>query len=269
MEQRQKLSAFLDKARELVEEGDLEKPETVLKRVMELDPNNVSALVLQGDIYKKKGNLKNAIKMFEKACQIEPKHEWARMKLALAYKELGKKKDAQREFKLLVSSSDYSISSASKWHLEEMKRQPRGKEGLEMEYFEVPVPNGDGFCSDRNCPCPEVRIPRGTGYLYIGQEVVDFRRDARSHEDAVKKMVRAEEELEQQTGAIVMSSPRVAVPVLVCEQGAKLRGLDLEVAAADARYWWKTGKVPLRPTPLAGSKEAQQEKKRLRWQFWK
>ena len=41
------------------------------------------------------------------------------------------------------------------------------------------------------------------------------------------------------------------MPILVCEEGAKLRGIDMEVAAADAKRWWETGKVPLRPTPLA------------------
>jgi len=39
----------------------------------------------------------------------------------------------------------------------------------------------------------------------------------------------------------------------MCEQGAKKRGLDLAMAAADAEYWWKTGLVPLRESPLAKS----------------
>jgi hypothetical protein len=124
-----------------------------------------------------------------------------------------------------------------------------------MQYFELGHPIGDAFCSDRGCPCPEVRIPRGSGYMYISQEVVDFRHDARSEEDAARKIARIEQQLEQQTGAIAMLSPGVAVPVLVCEQGARLRGLDLEVAAADARNWWETGLVPLRATPLAASHE--------------
>jgi hypothetical protein len=48
-------------------------------------------------------------------------------------------------------------------------------------------------------------------------------------------------------------------PILVCEQGAKRRALDLEVAQADAKRWWETGEVPLRATPLAiGGKAAAQ-----------
>src|SRR5205085_9119964 len=41
-------------------------------------------------------------------------------------------------------------------------------------------------------------------------------------------------------------------PVLMCEQGARLRNLDLGVAAADAKQWWETGQVPLRATPIKG-----------------
>ena len=41
------------------------------------------------------------------------------------------------------------------------------------------------------------------------------------------------------------------MPVLVCEEGAKLRKLDMRVANIDAVRWWETGKVPLRPTPTA------------------
>lgn len=43
-------------------------------------------------------------------------------------------------------------------------------------------------------------------------------------------------------------------PILVCEQGAKLRKLDLRVAHEDAKHWWATGEVPLRPTPIMTAK---------------
>ncbi len=36
----------------------------------------------------------------------------------------------------------------------------------------------------------------------------------------------------------------------MCELGAKCRGLDLEIAASDAKHWWATGEIPLRPTPM-------------------
>ena len=126
------------------------------------------------------------------------------------------------------------------------------------EYFEVACPAEDGFCGDRSCPCPPpgTKIPRGTGYLYISQEVVDFRRDARSAQEAQEKMNRTRKELDV---AVVIAEPGVIQPILMCEQGAKLRGLDLNAAAADAKFWWETGLVPLRATPQA----------KKWWQFWK
>jgi hypothetical protein len=140
------------------------------------------------------------------------------------------------------------------------------KDVLEMEYFEVACPAGDGFCGDRNCPCPPpgTKIPRGAGYLYISQEVVDFRRDARSAQEAQEKVNRMRKELDM---TVVIVEPGVIQPILMCEQGARLRGLDLNIAAADARYWWETGLVPLRATPLADSRQSP-PKKRKWWQFW-
>jgi hypothetical protein len=123
-----------------------------------------------------------------------------------------------------------------------------------MDYFEVPEanPGSDGLCSDNDCPCgyPGARIPRGTGYIYVSQAEVDFRKDARTVREAETKiaMMRA-----MSKNNVLMFDQNVVTSTLMCEQGARKRGLDLEVAAADARYWWKTGLVPLRATPLAGS----------------
>ncbi len=121
-----------------------------------------------------------------------------------------------------------------------------------MEYFDAPEanPGQDGICSDNECPCgyPGATIPRGTGYLYISKELVEFRRDARTVEQARKKLDRIRAST---PGMMVMFDPSVSMPILMCEQGARKRGLNMEVAAADARYWWEHHKAPLRPTPLA------------------
>jgi hypothetical protein len=127
-----------------------------------------------------------------------------------------------------------------------------------LKYFEAKRPAGEGVCSDNACPCPEVRIPRGTGYLYIPQELVDFRLDSRTEEEANRKVARLAEQdphaqMAKQYGAksfTKLFAPGTTNPILMCEQGARLRGIDLETASADARYWWKTGLVPLRATPL-------------------
>ena len=128
--------------------------------------------------------------------------------------------------------------------------------GQRLQYFETDVPSGDGLCSDNDCPCPGVVIPRGEGYLYITQDLVDLRWKYQDEEDAERAIralleqqiaVEASDLLER--GATFHGFFRTG-PILVCEQGARLRTLNLEVAAADARRWWTTGQVPLRPTPL-------------------
>lgn len=86
-------------------------------------------------------------------------------------------------------------------------------------------------CSDNKCPCQETKIPEGSGYLYISPKAV------------VRMTALKEGRAEGTIGFGLM-------PVLVCEQGAKLRDIDLKVAAEDAKRWWVTGKVPLRPTPI-------------------
>jgi hypothetical protein len=117
-----------------------------------------------------------------------------------------------------------------------------------MEYFECDVPEGNGLCSDDACPCSEVVIPRGTGYLYIEQSLVNFRRKFPTMESARRAMQEKHEQLQAKFGDTVSGFYRLG-PILVCEEGAKLRNLDLKIAAADARHWWETGQVPLRATP--------------------
>lgn len=122
-----------------------------------------------------------------------------------------------------------------------------------LEYFESPSPNSlSDRCSDNECPCPPpgTVIPRGTGYLYITQEVVEFRRDARTEAEAAAKANRMMEAA-QRKGAYIVFGQGVVAATLMCEQGARLRNLDLKVAAADARFWWENGLIPLRVTPEA------------------
>ncbi|MEI8350035.1 MAG: hypothetical protein WCI77_07765 [Candidatus Omnitrophota bacterium] len=124
-----------------------------------------------------------------------------------------------------------------------------------MKYFEVPRPAGNGLCSDKNCPCSETVILRGSGYLYISQELVDFRQDCLSYEQLQAKLeaMAKSDPLNNHgsSGFVRFLPPGTTSPIMMCKQGATLRGLDLGVAAADAKYWWKTGLVPLRVTPIA------------------
>lgn len=119
--------------------------------------------------------------------------------------------------------------------------------GIPAGFFGVEArPPADGRCSDNACPCPETVIPRGGGYLYIPQEIVDFRM---KYPERNAAFAAAAGPLQGMAGRHFV---RLG-PVLVCEEGAKLRNLNLDVAAEDARRWWETGLVPLRTTPLAGA----------------
>lgn len=158
-----------------------------------------------------------------------------------------------------------------------------------MKYFKDGTwdpSDADGLCSDRDCPCPEVKIPRGKGYLYVSQKVADLRRRYRSDKKALAAMQRTikptiESLLELPTVSSASGFVRIG-PILMCRQGARRRKLDLKIAAADAKHWWETGKVPLRATPLTGSEEAKREKiergltssskpktEKKWWHFWK
>lgn len=72
----------------------------------------------------------------------------------------------------------------------------------------------EALCSDNNCSCPKLTIPRNKGYIYVER---------------------------YPNGNFTAN--------VTCEEGARLRHLDLKIAHADAKHWWLTGKVPCRETP--------------------
>jgi hypothetical protein len=102
-------------------------------------------------------------------------------------------------------------------------------------------------------------IARGSGYLYISQEAVDFRKDARSVEAARDKANRVRLQMSDMDEAAAVIHGRITA-VFLCQKAAERRCLDLVVAAADARHWWETGMAPLRATPVVavvGGKSAE------------
>src|SRR3972149_2338831 len=140
-------------------------------------------------------------------------------------------------------SKRYLEDRASSFERLNGRQNPAGG-GPPPGFFEVPRPPGDGLCSDDQCPCPENLIPRGTGYVFISQDVVNNRRNARSVAEAQVLADRMQQEMSRRLGVpavFVASFKNVLTPVLMCEQGARLRGIDLAVAAADAKHWWETG----------------------------
>jgi hypothetical protein len=114
-----------------------------------------------------------------------------------------------------------------------------------MDYFEADIPSGQGLCSDNSCPCDDTVIPRGSGYLFIEQELVEFRRKYPILEDALEAKELQAQEKRKTLGITNYTEIGRLGPILVCERGARLRNLDLDLAAADAKHWWETGMVPL------------------------
>jgi ribosomal protein L24E len=103
----------------------------------------------------------------------------------------------------------------------------------ELDFFQYPkefIPENEGYCSDMTCPCDDTAIQRGSGYLFISEDAAVFL-------TAAKK------------DASLLNQRGVPVPILICKQSATVRGIDLDVANADAKRWWKGGQVPLRATP--------------------
>lgn len=87
-------------------------------------------------------------------------------------------------------------------------------ENVEMFFLGGSYNQSICYCSDNNCPCPQVPIRRGEGYIFV--------------EDMGNGQFYAN---------------------LTCEEGARLRQLDLQVAHKDAVRWWRDGMVPKRVTP--------------------
>ena len=121
-----------------------------------------------------------------------------------------------------------------------------------MEYFEVKRPGDYGLCSDHDCSCDETRIPSGSGYLYISQAVVDYRRNCCSVEELERRIsneLHLDSMLAMRTGVVRVRAGLPGVPILMCEPAARRRELNLRIARLDAEYWWRSGHVPYRPTP--------------------
>ena len=122
-----------------------------------------------------------------------------------------------------------------------------GQPEAALKYFEVARPSlGVAVCSDPECPCPERMLDCGSGYLWISKGLVEFRRNLRTIREVESRFA----------GHPTSFGPGVAAPIAMCEEAARRRGLDFETAAGDFTHWWRTGLVPLRPTPLAGSRGA-------------
>jgi hypothetical protein len=126
-----------------------------------------------------------------------------------------------------------------------------------LQYFEVPVEGSFFLCSDKECPCPgTAHLALGdTGYLCVNPEVIEMRKDALTSAQLERKVAAMRRRVDAMAGgsSTLVFDTGTVYPIIMCKQGAERRGLDLRVAAADAKQWASTGLVPLRETPRRGS----------------
>jgi hypothetical protein len=128
---------------------------------------------------------------------------------------------------------------------------------MKLEYFEGQRPRSSkyGICSDELCPCNENALSPGNGYLYISEELVEFRKDALTLQETEQKVLAYTKKYSSKGKRVILHN-NFYIPILMCRQGATRRGIDMEIAGADAEYFWETGLVPLRPTPQSVLKKS-------------
>lgn len=137
--------------------------------------------------------------------------------------------------------------NATGWTLEK-EEAPSASKPVEKQQTKEPVMmecppfSGQASCSDDECPCSNTTMPPAKGYLWIKPEVAGTRMKCLSLPSLQGHMTAS-------GIAGIDEIRRRYLPIVVCEQGAKRRNLDLAVAASDYTCWVKTGKAPCRPTP--------------------
>ena len=112
------------------------------------------------------------------------------------------------------------------------------------------------LCSDDACPCTDEKklVIGRTAYLYISEDVVNFRKNCRSlleRDMMMEKIYKNGLPIGDGDKWTVIIGHGIGNPFYLCETGAKLRGLVLSVALADAKVVAETGFAPLRLTPKA------------------
>lgn len=87
-------SEMLDRATSLAKEGRLDESLTLFDQVIDINPQNKSALINRGSTYGRKGEFEKALKDFIKASEIDPADARVFYLLGVTYRDMGKKNEA-------------------------------------------------------------------------------------------------------------------------------------------------------------------------------
>jgi len=98
--QRQKISVqeLLDLGNKFHKEDQIDKAETVFRRILEVHPDHPAALHFLGVIAQQSGHLESAIRLIEKAVKIAPDYHTAHNNLGNAYRNSGDYKKAENSY---------------------------------------------------------------------------------------------------------------------------------------------------------------------------
>lgn len=153
--------------------------------------------------------------------------------------------------------------AAMKWFMDHVPMDGGpAPEKQDVPTFETTPFKHDRMMCDKDLCCgnPKV-IERGQGYLYVSEQAVEFRKDCPTMEQVKQKLMGIVSSRLRSGGnpALLMNPDALweefaeqMDPVPMCEEGARAKKLDLNVAREDAVRWWNKGVAPLRPTPRTG-----------------
>lgn len=89
---------LLNKGRELFQANNYKKALLALEEVIEINPKNIEAYFVLGNIFHIKGQLGKAIKAFNKVLELDPNHTDASISLSVILNDIGKYEQAQEVF---------------------------------------------------------------------------------------------------------------------------------------------------------------------------
>lgn len=89
---------LLNKGKELFQSNNFKKSLMALEEVIEINPRNLEAYFVLGNIFHIKGQLGKAIKAFNKVLELEPNHTDASISLSVILNDIGKYEQAQSVF---------------------------------------------------------------------------------------------------------------------------------------------------------------------------
>lgn len=89
---------LLNKGKDLFQANSFKKSMMALEEVIEINPKNIEAYFILGNIFHIKGQLGKAIKAFNKVLELDPNHTDASISLSVILNDIGKYEQAQEVF---------------------------------------------------------------------------------------------------------------------------------------------------------------------------